>query len=157
MVGTVFVGIIASRYGIRRILLLCIPAAALISALRVSLPSYGAQVVFGVFTGLTLCAWGVCLAPSVAGLCDENTRPFAFSAIFASGIAVTGLGSLLASRAPTVLQRLYAARHLSLADAQHTAAVFACGFAALAVIPVAILPLGSLPRREGRFCVHPYL
>lgn len=157
MGGTVFLGIVASRYGIRRILLFCIPFAALISAVRVSLPSYGSQVMFGVLTGLTLCAWGVCLAPSVASLCDQNTRPFAFSAIFASGIAITGVGSLIASRAPTLLQRIYAAQHLSVPEAQHTVAVFACGLAALAAIPIAVLPLGSLPRREGKFYVHPYV
>ena len=147
LVGAVPAGMIASSVGIRGLLLVSIPCTALTCAIRISLNGYGKQVAFAWLSGLALCTWGVCLAPSVAAVTVKATRSFGFSAIFASGIAMAGAGNWAAARLPGMLQALFRARHIALLDARQSLALMACFLAALAVCPIATLSLGRSPGR----------
>ncbi len=157
MMGTIPAGLCANRFGVRRVLLVAVPLAASFSLGRALLPAYTAQLVLGLLTGLTLCAWGVCLAPSVAHLTDEQTRPFAFSAIFASGIGMAGVGALVAGHLPGVLLLVSGARITPLGSHQLTL-VAAAGVAALSIVPLFFLRLGPLARQPNWISrPHPFL
>jgi predicted MFS family arabinose efflux permease len=160
--GTLPVGMLAGRFGLRRTLLVCLPLASLASAARACLPYYTAQLAFAFVTGLTLCAWGVCLAPSVARLTNESTRPFAFSVIFASGIGMAGVGALSAGRLPALLQSAIPGglQHTAISSlqAKQITLLLACAAAMLAVLPLASLRLG-MRTEQARMLrrPHPFL
>lgn len=158
MLGTLPAGMLVRRAGIRCTVICCIAISAAASALRICLSGYDAQIALGLIAGFTLCAWAVCLGPSVASLCSEKTRTFAFSAIFASGIAVTGVGTLLSSHAAHLLKTAVPNMHLSMLDAHRAVALIACAAGALSVLPLSLLPLGKVVApREKIQTIYPFL
>lgn len=152
--GTLPVGYASSRFGIRRTLLVAIPLTATAAAARIVLPSYGAQLIFGFLTGAALCSWGVCLGPSVARLTSERTRPMAFSFLFAAGIGMAGVGSVVASHVPALLEHAYALGHTL---AVRWTLVLGCLTTLASLLLLCVLELGPsqitppVLQRPGRF------
>lgn len=157
IVGTIPMGMLAARFGLRWTLAGGLLFTVLFSVLRTCIVWQPAQFTLAFFTGLTLCSWAVCLSPAVAGLTTEQQRPFAFSLMFASGIGVAGLGSLVGGRLPGWLGGLSALASLSSSHANRAALLIACLMAALALLPISRLPLriaaphAGLPRLSNPF------
>lgn len=139
VVGTLPVGYASSRFGIRRTLFVALPIAALSGSLRIIFPSYVAQLLYGFITGSALCAWGVCLGPSVAMLTSERTRATAFSFIFSSGITMVGVGSLVAGHFPTLLQNTL---KIAPASSIRFTLILSCAAVFVALLPLSIVELG---------------
>lgn len=135
--GTLPVGYAASRFGIRRTLCFALPLAAGAGMLRAMMPSYPSQIFLGLLIGTTLCAWGVCLGPSVARLTSERTRPMAFSFMFSSGIAMAGVGSVAAGHFPALLQRVHVA-----GDGVRLTLMLSSASVLAALLPLLMLDLG---------------
>ncbi len=157
IVGTIPMGMLAARFGLRWTLAGGLLCTVLFSVLRTCILWQPAQFTLAFFTGLTLCSWAVCLSPAVAGLTTEQQRPFAFSLMFASGIGVAGLGSLIGGRLPGWLVGLSTLTPLSSLHANRVALLIACFLAALALLPISRLPLHvaaphtGLPRLSNPF------
>lgn len=162
ILGTIPVGILAQRIGLRRTLTAGVLFTVLFSVLRACIVWQPAQLVLAALSGLTLCSWAVCLSPAVAGLTTEQQRPFAFSLMFASGIGVAGLGSIVGGRLPGWLGSmpldLPINAPLSSIHATRATLLIACGIAALASLPISRLSLRIATPHAGlpRLC-NPFL
>jgi MFS family permease len=156
LIGTIPVGILAERFGLRWMLTGGILLTVVFSVLRVCIVTTPAQLALAVCGGAMMSCWGVCLSPAVAGLTTDKQRPFAFSLMFASGIGVSGLGGLAAGRLPGWF-RIHSAT-LSLVQAERMTLLFACGIAALALLLVSNLALPSgAPRKRLVRLTDPFL
>lgn len=157
IVGTIPMGMLAARFGLLRTLMGGLLFTILFSVMRSCILWPPAQFSLAALTGLTLCSWAVCLSPAVAGLTTEHQRPFAFSLMFASGIGVAGLGSLVGGWLPGWLREFPTYIPLSPPHAIRAALLIACLVAALALIPISRLPLrlsaphAGLPRLSNPF------
>lgn len=143
ILGTIPVGIIAQRYGLRATLMGGILLAASFSMLRAYLVLPSAQLVLAVCCGLIMCFWAVCLSPAIAGLTSERERPVAFGLMFASGIGVTGLGAFTGGRLPGWLHAIPFHHPLNMEAPMGMALILACGVTLLALLPISRISLRS--------------
>lgn len=148
ILGTIPTGMCAQRFGIRRTLITGQLGAVAFSLLRIFLVGQPAQFALAILTGMTLCSWAVCLSPAVASLTQEPERPFAFSLVFSSGIGIAAFGALVAGQLPGWLRHL--ARTITATQAGRWTLVFACGAAALSILPLLGMSGLSLPAAAPR-------
>ena len=148
ILATIPAGILAERVGLRKTLSGGVTLAVVFCVLRVCLVSPVVQLVLAVGSGATMCCWAVCLSPSVAGLTTERERPVGFSLMFASGIGVAGIGAFIAGRLPGWMALRSRSGAMSLLQSERAALLLACGIAALAILPLSRLVLGSGTRRK---------
>jgi MFS family permease len=145
ILGTIPAGMCAERFGIRNTLVSGLLCTVVFSLLRIWFLAQPAQLALAVLTGMTLCCWAVCLSPTVASLTREQDRPFAFSLVFSSGIGVAALAALVAGQLPGWFRHL--PHPLSAIQASRLTLEFACGAAALSIVPLLRLRLpGAAPR-----------
>ncbi len=95
------------RFGMRATLTTSFALTAGLCALRASIISGPALLVLATLTGLAMSVWPVALAPAVAAVTNEKSRPRGFSFICASGISIGIFGSLAAGRLPGWIARLH--------------------------------------------------
>jgi MFS family permease len=156
ILGTIPAGMCAERFGIRPTLVTGLLCTVVFSLLRVSFLAQPAQFALAILTGMTLCSWAVCLSPAVASLTREPERPFAFSLMFSSGIGITALGALVASQFPGWIR--YLAHSVTATEAARWTLEFACGAAALSIVPLLSLRLpGAAPRVRLSRLSNPFL
>jgi predicted MFS family arabinose efflux permease len=139
LVGALPSGKLASRFGLRPVLLGCFLFATLFCAARALLLSFAAQLVLAFLVGIALSAWAVCLTLVVTQVTNEKQRPFAFSLIFSLGIGLGVLGGLAGGKLPG-----WFTHHLhvdKLVPAQ-VVLLIACGIVALGILPLTRLTLG---------------
>lgn len=148
IVGTVPAGLIAQRFGLQKALLLCVTFTPVIFALRAIVGSEAALLVLSFFGGLTLTIWAVCISPAIAQLTTTENRPFGFSLIFASGIAIGILGGQIGGRLPGWLMSISPA--VTALHAKQLALLIGCGFVAIAAWPIARLKFSTAPASEKR-------
>jgi predicted MFS family arabinose efflux permease len=142
MAGTLPMGIIARRSGLKKVLTVCLLVLAAAFAGRVFLSWYPAQIAFAFVDGVMLCGWVVCLSPAVANAVEESKRPFAFSVLFAAAVATGSLGGFIGGNMPGWCQRLgmhYAGIVISVIESKRITLVAACAVTALAVWPISRL------------------
>ena len=155
--GTIPASMIASRFGLQKPLLFCFIAAPIICIARPFVPSMTAQIVFAFLTGAALCSWPVCFAPVVAKLTTEETRVFAFSITFATGIGTGMLAGLAGGYLPALLHSTN--RPGSLSAGMRLVLIGASLIAMLGVVPVWKLkmPPSAVCERRQPFVLHPFL
>jgi MFS family permease len=142
--GTILGGLFAHHFGLRKTLLTCFPLLAVICALRVIVTVPSALIDLAFLGGLSAALYAISLSPAVAQMTTDRNRPFGFSVILSSGIAIGILGGLVGGRLPEWL----ASSHLiSTAFAKEGALLVACGLVALAVWPAARLQFATMWRR----------
>ncbi len=107
MVGTIPIGMLAQRMGLRRVLSGGFLVTPLISALRTFVANEYTQVGLAFVTGTFLCIWAVCFSPAAAKLTTEKNRTFAFSLLFSAGIGTGGLGGLIGGFLPGGCRHLF--------------------------------------------------
>jgi MFS family permease len=156
ILGTIPVGLCAQRLGLRLTLVIGLLCTVVFSVLRICVLAQPAQFALALLTGMTLCSWAVCLSPSIASLTREQERPFAFSLIFSSGIGVAALGALVAGQLPGWLRHL--PQSFTASQASRLTLEFACGAAALSIVPLLRLNLpGAAPRVRLPSLSNPFL
>lgn len=148
MTGTLPMGAMAQRLGVRRVLLCGFAVTPLISALRPFAIGEHAQIALAFVTGLSLCYWAVCFSPATAALTTEKNRTFAFSLVFSTGIGMVGLGGLVGGCFPGWLQRI--SPTIGPADAKRTVLLLCCAIYALGMWPTGRLKLRAEMHKQSR-------
>jgi predicted MFS family arabinose efflux permease len=148
MVGTLPAGILAQRCGVRKALFVCVISVAVIFAARSLLAGESALLALSFLGGAALSIWAVCISPAVAQLTSSANRPFGFSLIFSSGIAIGILGGQIGGRLPGWL--MHAGPGVTPLRAKQLALLIACGVVAIAAWPIARLRFESAPVPEKR-------
>jgi predicted MFS family arabinose efflux permease len=146
MAGTIPMGIIAQRFGLKRVLTVCLLLLAVGFGARVFLFWYPAQLAFAFFDGVMLCGWVVCISPAVANVVEEEKRPFAFSVLFAVAVATGSLGGAVGGNMPGWWQTFgahWAGIAVSSVEAKRATLLVACALTALAAWPVTRLHGGA--------------
>jgi len=131
---TIPAGMLIQRIGIRKALLLCIAMVSAVSAARAVFAPESAVLGLALVGGFFTTIWAVAISPALALLTDEESRPFGFSLVFSTGIAVGILGHLTASRLPGLFMHLGSA--LSEVQAKRIVLLMSAGIVALALVPL---------------------
>ncbi len=154
--GAIPAGMLAQRVGLRNALLVCLVSVSLVSVLRLVFISEVPLLVFAFIAGSFSAILPVVLTPAIAQLTNEKSRPFGFSVVLSSGIALGILGGQAAGRLPGWLMHMWP---LATAPrAKEAALLLACGIMALAIVPASRLQLASRPVRQTRIYPHnPFL
>ncbi|HEV2273196.1 MAG TPA: MFS transporter [Acidobacteriaceae bacterium] len=108
LAGAIPSGMFLKRAGLRRALISCIAAGAIIFSARAIFLSFPLELLLAASAGLVLSLWAVCIPPIVAQTTNEQQRPFGFSLVFSLGIGVGALGGLAGGRLPEWLSGLRA-------------------------------------------------
>jgi predicted MFS family arabinose efflux permease len=156
MAGTLPMGALAERVGLRKVLLAGFAVTPTISALRLFFPSERAQIALAFAAGFAHCSWQVCFSPAIAALTTDKTRTFAFSVMFSTGIATGALGGLAVGWLPGWVERVHLAA--SAGDAKRYVMLVCCAMFAMGLWPLARLRLqGSDANHRSAWRFDPFL
>jgi len=147
--GTIPAGLLAQRLGLRKALLLCLTLVPVTFAMRSLLVRDVPLLFLAFFGGAAVAIWAVCISPAIAQLTNEQSRPFGFSVVFSSGIAVGVLGGQAGGRLPGWLAHLDPV--VTAMRAKQMSLLIACGIVALAMLPIVSLRFESAPARKKKF------
>jgi len=134
VVGTLPVGWLARKIGLRPPLICCMIAAPLLGAMRAIVMREWAQIGLAFLAGLAMCIWGVCFPPMVARLTTTENRASAFSLIFSASIGASALGGLISGYLPLWLKS--AGYAIEASDSKRMILLGACGLASIGLIPL---------------------
>ena len=139
LAGTIPMGVLARRFGTKRILSICLLLMAAAYGAKACLLWYSAQLALSFLDGVMLCGWVVCLSPAVASAVEEHKRPFAFSVLYASAVGACSLGGFVGGHVPGWYQSLvihYSGGVVSGLEGKRITLLAACAMTGLAVLPV---------------------
>ncbi len=139
LLATLPAGMLARRFGIRPLLILCFIAAPLMGVLRGLWVWRPAQVGLAFLGGVSMCLWGVCFLPAVARLTTKENRAAAFGLIFSVSIGTSALGGVLCSLVPRWLRS--AGFLMRPADVKRGILLASCAVALLGLLPLSRLRL----------------
>jgi MFS family permease len=148
VVGTMPMGMLVQRVGLRRVLVCGFVATAAVSALRTMVVGEQALIGLAFAGGLCLCFWAVSFSPVAAALTTEQNRTFAFSLLFSVGIATGGLGGLAGGWLPGRLIAMHGVA--GPAAAKRIALLTCCVVVALGAWPASRLRLQDDRERGNR-------
>jgi len=132
--GSILAAVAIQRLGMRRCLLFCFSATALIAAARAWLTVPWALIALSAIAGVITAAWPVAYSPAITQLTTQKNRPFAFSFTSSAGISIGILGSLAAGRLPSWIER---SQIVHSAVESYRLSLFAgCAFILLALLPL---------------------
>jgi hypothetical protein len=135
--GTLPAGALIHRLQLRRALLVCFGGVAALSAVRSLVTGEPALLACAFLSGAVASLWAVSIPPAVAQLTTEQTRPFGFSIIFATGIGMGVIGGLAAGHLPALL------------GSKQAALLAGCMSMTLALLPISRLRFARGPARPG--------
>jgi MFS family permease len=161
--GTLPIGWLARKAGLRPFLTGCLILAPVLGIARALVVQETAQIVLAFLAGVAMCVWGVCFLPTVAGLTTEENRASAFSLIFSVSIGTSALGGVVCGYLPDWLKM--AGYSLQAGEIKRWILIVSCGIAALGLIPLMALKLPKpqpaadeeQPARRPRWKIHPFL
>jgi len=157
VVGSIPVSILVRRFGLQKLLLFCFIAAPIIAICRTATLWMPAQIVLAFLMGIALSAWPVCFAPTVAKITTDETRVFAFSITFATGIGTGTLAGLAGGYLPEMFHRANGLG--SQANGMRFVLIAAAVIAMIGACPVSKLKISSAaaPSNRKTFVFHPFL
>lgn len=141
MAGTIPVGILGRRIGMRPLLLACFLAAPTVGMLRAVWMWEPAQVTLAFIAGIAMCLWTVSFLPVVAELTTEDNRTAGMSMIFSVGVGTSALGGIVCGYLPDWLR--YAGFSLTPANVKRFILIASCILAAAGIAAVLRLRLRS--------------
>jgi len=155
--GTIPATILARRFGLRPLLLLCFVCAPIFSAVRLVASGESGQIVIALVTGAVLCCWPICFSPTIAALTNDRNRTRGFSIMFATGIGVGTLSGAMGGYVPELLHE--GRLHTPVVAGIGIVLLIACGLVVMGAWPILKLRLTQrLPPRGHRSRVfHPFL
>ncbi len=101
--GTLPAGILARKFGLRPLLIVCFLGAPILGAFRTAVSRETAQICLAFAAGVAMCLWGVCFLPALARLTTEKNRASAFGLIFSVSIGTSTLGGFVCGYLPRCL------------------------------------------------------
>ena len=149
MAGTLPVGWLARKTGLRPLLAICMTAAPLLGVARATVMWEPAQIGLAFLAGLAMCIWGVCFLPALARLTTEENRASAFSLNFSSSIGTAALGVLVCGYLPQWLKMV--GHEMQAMEVKRFILIGACVIAAIGLIPLLRL---RLPLEESAPLAH---
>ena len=150
VVGTLPVGWLARKIGLRPPLICSMIVAPLLGAMRAIVMREWAQIGLAFLAGLAMCIWGVCFPPMVARLTTTENRASAFSLIFSASIGASALGGLISFVGliiPHILRMILGPDHVRLLPATALAGalfLLVADTAARTIIAPSEVPVGVL-------------
>lgn len=144
VVGTLPVGALGRKIGLRPLLLFCFAAAPLVGLARAVWMWEPAQIGLAFLAGLVMCNWGVCFLPTVAALTTDENRTSAISLIFSVGIGTSAVGGLICGYLPHWLRA--AGLVIPATEVKRLILIVSCGIAAVGL--AAVLRL-RIPRQSA--------
>ena len=167
MVGTLPMGWLASRYGLKRVLAGSLGLTGTAFAVRVCMLWMPAQTLISFLAGVFLCGWMVCLSPALAAIVEQDKRPRAFSLLYGCALAAGSAAAVLGGGIPVFCQRMFAhvvGLVLTDAEAKRAALLLGCALVSLAALPVMKLEFTEASesavaeeRDSWRHCLSPFL
>jgi predicted MFS family arabinose efflux permease len=148
VVGTIPMGLLAQRAGLRRVLLGGFLFTPAVLVLRAVATGEQAQIALAFLSGLCICFWPVCFSPSVAKLTTEENRTFAFSFLLSIGIGVSGLAGLIGGLLPGWIAN--ASPSMPPAGAKRIVLLLCCAIVVLGTLPASRLKLHVAPEAQKR-------
>lgn len=140
--GSILAVFAMRRFGILRTLMASFALTAGLSAIRSMVIWPPALLVLAAAAGLASSVWPVALAPAVASVTTEKSRPRGFSFICSSGIAIGIFGSLAAGRLPGWIARA----HWTTTIASYRASLLVgCSIVLLALWPLSRINKSAAP------------
>lgn len=167
LIGTLPVGMLARKFGLRPLLLVCFIAAPLLGALRILAVGERAQLGLAFIHGLAMCLWGVCFLPAMARATTEENRTSGFTLIFSAAIATSALGGVVSGYLPKWLHM--AGFTLQPVDVKRLILLTSCAIAALGWFAVLRMrrssPIAEASARDStqkhaerrRWGIHPFM
>jgi MFS family permease len=134
VVATVPTSFLVRRFGLRPMLIFCMIAAPVLSAIRLFVVWPPAQIALAFANGLALCSWVVCTPPAIARTTTAENRTTAFSLTFATGIGSGALAGIVGGYLPGWLERLGFVTQL--ATGMRWVLLLACTIAAIGLLPL---------------------
>ncbi|MGB9030853.1 MAG: MFS transporter [Acidobacteriaceae bacterium] len=104
LVGTLPVGALGRRMGLRPVLLFCFVAAPLTGVARAFWMWEPAQIGLAFLAGMVMCTWTVSFLPAVANLTTEKNRTSAIGLTFSVGVGTSALGGAVCGYLPQWLR-----------------------------------------------------
>jgi len=144
LVGTLPVGALGRRIGLRPVLLFCFMAAPLVGVTRAFWMWEPAQIGLAFLAGMVMCTWTVSFLPAVASLTTEKNRTSAISLIFSVGVGTSALGGAICGYLPQWLRM--AGFSMQLAEVKRLILLASCAMAAAGML--ALLRLRLPPRAD---------
>jgi MFS family permease len=132
--GTLPVGVLARKYGVRPLLLVCFVVAPALGALRIVLMAERPQIGLAFLFGLTMSLWGVCFLPAIARTTTDVNRQSGFSLIASAAIGTAMLGGIICGYVPQGLRS--AGFAMQPADVKRLILLASCVIAALGFFAV---------------------
>jgi MFS family permease len=148
VVGTIPMGLLAQRVGLRYVLLGGFLLTPLVLVARALAVGEQVQIALAFVTGLCICFWAVCFSPSVAKLTTEKNRTFAFSLQLSVGIGVGGFAGLVGGFLPGLFLTGHPSMHP--ADSKRVVLLLCCAVLALGILPVSWLTMKAGPNHQRR-------
>jgi MFS family permease len=153
---TIPAAILIQRLGMRKSLLFCIATLSSVSAAMALFASPSAVLALALFDGFLTTIWAVAISPAIALLTDEESRPFGFSLVFSSGIALGIFANLAASRLPGFFIRLGSG--MSEMQGKRVVLLIASAIVALGLIPLSKLKVKAPPSTSRKiYSRNPFL
>jgi MFS family permease len=144
LAGSIPVGILAKRWGLRPLLLACFVGAPILCVFRTFFFAIEVQIALAFFAGVAMSAYAVCLSPAIARLTTPENRSFAFSIVFATGIGAGSIAGLLGGYLPDLWKSASASGHA--AEGMRLVLLLSSGITMLGVWP--LLKLRFTTERE---------
>jgi MFS family permease len=142
VIGTLPVGLLGRRFGLRPVLLFCFVAAPLLGIARALWMWEPAQIALAFLAGLAMSTWGVSFLPSVARLTTEANRTAAMSLIFSAGVGTSALGGAICGYLPQWLRE--AGLPMQPSGVKRLILVASCIIAAAGILAVFRLRMSSV-------------
>ena len=143
IVGSILAVFAIQRFGLRKTLMASFALTAGVSAFRAVVLSAPPLLALAAVAGLISSVWPVALAPAVASVTTEKSRPRGFSFVCSSGIAIGIFGSLAAGRLPGWVSRLHLAS--SSIGSYRVALLAGCSIVLLSLWPLSRAKMGTVP------------
>jgi MFS family permease len=146
--GTLPAGLLARRIGIRRCLVACVTAAAIVAGTRTLATTGGLVIALAFLNGVIMAVWAVSYVPAVAQSAGPRNQPLAYSVSTVEGVGMGILAGLAGGWMPKLLVGTgLAATRIA---ATRVVMLVACGAALLAVLPASRLRLSAFSPQARR-------
>ncbi|MEO6803761.1 MAG: MFS transporter [Granulicella sp.] len=139
VVGALPISMLAKRWGLKPLLLICFVCIPMLCVLRTFFFGMSVQITLASLAGLILSVNAVCLPPAIARLTTPENRSFGFSVVFATGIGAGSLAGIIGGSLPALLKNIALFGHA--ADGMRIVLLISCAITLLAALPMRWLSL----------------
>jgi MFS family permease len=151
LIGTVFAVLLNRLIGLKRSVVVCFAAMAMIAALRSLVVGEVALLGMAFTSGLFFALWAISITVVIAQVTTPESRPFAFSIYMATVIGIGIIADPVGGHLPLWLNRLFGPA--GAAQSKQWALLLSAGIVALAVLPAMRLRLPHV--MKGKRATYP--